>query len=428
MAQQGNIKIPRASDRSVIDFFREIGKAYGVSQLSIVAQGSIKIGAVNLEGEPSDDFAEILDLDSALIATATLVIDGFAVAYHRGGAVAVEAKSPIFDEVATTFNPQNGNLSNVDRLKITEKINSKLHGFQPGRQIDSGISKEQGDLIAIHQASLERLEKLNEDLVQQGINYRESLDKKFDKKAEKFENDIRERQEKLNENIQQQEAGLDDERQQLEARRKEIDDRDNTHVRRELRKSLLEELKARSAAFALTKGTQHLRLPIHFTCILFFAVAAGFAYNYSTELFKYVQGDDVSTITSILLSLKSLGFTFAAVATGIFYMRWLNQWFSQHAEAEFKLKQFQLDIERASWVVETVLEMKAGQEIVPTALLNSLTKNLFEYETGRKDEELNPADELASALLGTASNVKVKAGDSEITFAGKDIRKQLKRS
>ena len=106
MAQQERVKIPRASDRAVMDFFREVGKSYGAPQVNIVAHGLTQIGKVNLEEEPSGDFAVLMELDSELIATTGFVIDGFNVTYHRGGAVGVDEKSPIFDEVALAFNPQ----------------------------------------------------------------------------------------------------------------------------------------------------------------------------------------------------------------------------------------------------------------------------------------------------------------------------------
>lgn len=185
-------------------------------------------------------------------------------------------------------------------------------------------------------------------------------------------------------------------------------------------------MKERSSSFTLTKGTQRLRWPVHIASGVVFAIAVFFSYQYSTELFQYLQVDSISVVTATLLSLKSLGFTFLAVATGVFYIRWLNHWFNQHAEAEFRLKQFQLDVDRASWVVETVLEMKSGKDVIPTALLTSLTRNLFEQDSLDDNEKMHPADELASALLGTASNVRVKAGDAELTFSGKDLKKKMK--
>lgn len=427
MANQ-RIKIPRTSDRRIVDLFKELRAQYGLTQVTVSALGFASLGSVNVDDEDAGDFGVLMQLDSALIDTMTTTFNGLSISYHRGGQMAPEQKSPIFDEIALDWNQQKGQLSNSDKLKIVEKINSKLHAFQPGRTIDSGISKEQADLLAIHQSNLERLEKLNEDLIRQGIGYRDSLDEKYNDRIEKLEKDFDGRNEKHEADLEVRQEEIAKKWRDLELRQKQIDDRDNTHVRRELRMAIIEEVKERSAKFVLTKGTQRLRWPVHVVCVLVFVVAVAFSYAYAQQFFSYLETGTVSTLTAVLLSLKSFGFTFLAAAVGIFYLRWLNHWFRQHADAEFRLKQFQLDIDRASWVVETVLEMKAGKEVIPTALLKSLTRNLFEHEAAGTDEDIHPADELASALLGTASDVRIKAGDAaEITFTGKDLKKQMRR-
>jgi hypothetical protein len=49
MAQQSDkIKVPRASDRRVVDFFREIAKKYDEPKVRIAALGSVSIGNVDL--------------------------------------------------------------------------------------------------------------------------------------------------------------------------------------------------------------------------------------------------------------------------------------------------------------------------------------------------------------------------------------------
>ena len=52
---------------------------------------------------------------------------------------------------------------------------------------------------------------------------------------------------------------------------------------------------------------------------------------------------------------------------------------------------------------------------MPDNLLSSVTKNLFNPQA-EPETVLHPADELASALLGSASKVKLKVGDSEVDF------------
>ena len=124
------------------------------------------------------------------------------------------------------------------------------------------------------------------------------------------------------------------------------------------------------------------------------------------------------------------GLTLTALAGGIFvwYLRWLNHWSSRHADGEFQLRQTELDIDRASWVVETALEWKNSQQsAIPDSLLSSISRNLFQ-KPGEFDERDGPsaADQLASALLGEASKVKLNIGGNEVELTRQGIKRASK--
>jgi hypothetical protein len=81
-------------------------------------------------------------------------------------------------------------------------------------------------------------------------------------------------------------------------------------------------------------------------------------------------------------------------------------------------------MERASWLVETNLEWNDKKDsIMPTELLKSLSNNLFEYDKVEHESVIHPADQLASALLGSATAVKLKSGDSSIEIDPKKLSK-----
>ena len=113
--------------------------------------------------------------------------------------------------------------------------------------------------------------------------------------------------------------------------------------------------------------------------------------------------------------------TLVFVGALLFYIRWLNRWFEQHAAAEFLLKQFELDIDRASWVVETAMEWRRDQNAeVPAPLLEGITRNLFS-DRGDSSETHSAADDLASALVGNASQLKLRMGENEVSFDRKGL-------
>ena len=300
------IKIPRAPDRTLVDFYRALSEEYEIDGPSITAYGGAGIGGIDLD-EPSGDFKALLDHDSFLISSMSARISGLTIAYYRGGYPSgnpPKSKSPIYDEIALTFNAQQGHVETTDRLWIVAKINESLNAFESDRPAVTGLSQEQSDLVAIHNTTLERLEKLGEDLIRQTSDYKVELDRKATEKSEQLDSSFDDRKSKLEAEIEAERKRLNERSEALDARQKQIDDRDNTHVRRELRMSILEEVKARSAKFNLTKGTQRLRWPLHAACLVVFAIAVGFSYVYSTQLFAYLQGESPSTLHSVLLPLK----------------------------------------------------------------------------------------------------------------------------
>jgi hypothetical protein len=163
------------------------------------------------------------------------------------------------------------------------------------------------------------------------------------------------------------------------------------------------------ATFALTKGTQKMRWVIHaFTVLLLLFFGTSLALV-TAELASAAVSTEValSTAKYVVLGLRQLAFALAFTATAVFYLRWNNAWFQQHAQEEFRLKQLELDFDRASWVVEMSLEWKDDRQTeLPPELLSRLTTGLF-LRTEGSDEPLHPADHLASALFGSAAELEL---------------------
>ena len=104
---------------------------------------------------------------------------------------------------------------------------------------------------------------------------------------------------------------------------------------------------------------------------------------------------DSTRLITIAIRQVVLGLAFGS--TSVFYIRWSNRWFERHAKEEFRLKRYEIDLDRASWLVEMALEWKAekGTEI-PDSLLDKLANNLY-AEDREEAVDLHPADQVASA-------------------------------
>jgi len=415
------IKIPRASDKALIACFKELSEITGVTQVSITALGFNNIGAVDLTEELPDSLALILKKNSAIIETISLGLLGLPIRFYRGGNYTVADKSGVFDELVLAQNQNQGTPDSEIVIEVVATINKKLKAFDPKR-VGASLAEEQANFEAIHISNIERLESLNEELVKSTHDYRLQLDSDYRDKTSTLEESFESRRTELDSELQKSKLALEEQEQKLEDKRKELDDNSNTHARREIRRDILKEIKSRQTKFSLTDGTNNLRKPIAIAMLGLIAIFVTLGAISAKEFYDVIQGTDFNKI--IIAGIKQVIYSGGAIASVIFLIRWMNRWFELHSQSEFSMKQFELDMERASWLVETSLEWRdAKGTAIPTELLESLSKNLFVNENHQVEQVQHPADQLASALIGSASTVKLKAGDSSIEIDPKKLAK-----
>lgn len=413
------LAIPRQTDKEIIKVFKRIFDKYSEH---ITGCAVNTVPGVRFQNIFKDEtYKEIEKHNSSIINTFSISITNFNVNYYRGGSR--QEKSPFIDEVNIDSNISNRELecplSENEKIDITVLLSKGLKVLDPKRTVKGTLSQEQNDLLSIHQETLTRLETLNVELVSGSEEFRKNLEIEFRDKKEQLETTY-------NKTIGEKQNELNKLKQDLEVKLKEVDDRNNTHVRRQLRQNILDEIRNRSTEFKLTEGTSRLRIPIHIACIIIIFLFGFVAWSYSKESFNYLNSDPFNLTAFVILAFKQIAFAVASVGTAVFYIKWLNRWFDQHSHTEFNLKQFQLDIERASWIVETSLEWDDERKgPIPKELIQQLTKNLFEYDKVKSDPVKHPSDQLASALLGTASKVKVQAGNTQLEYVGKNLKKQM---
>lgn len=423
MANPILITVPRHSDRVLVEAFLKFSDAIGSPHVSVNAGvgGNYQLDSENpIPGE----LEKLLSYDASVIQGISTSVPGFNVNLHRGGHPSHnQSKSAIYDDIGVQIDNNHCKLSEGKRVEFVGIVTKHLGSFDPQRHVKGGVSEEQDQLLAIHNATLERLEALNENLIRDSEKFRKKVEKDYRDRSADLERKYDERSDQFNAEIEEKRNALIRREEKLAEKTKEIDDRQNTHVRRELRQQILEEIRNRTEEFKLTKGTNNLRWPIHIVCVLLVTVLGSSAFYYAVESIEALRLDQVNNLSLAVLVGKQLLLSGAFGASVIFYIRWMNTWFSQHASTEFQLRQFQLDIERASWVVETALEWKdAKGSTIPAELLGPISNNLFGSESS-DTSDLTPADELASALLGTASKVRLNVAGSELELDGKKLNK-----
>ncbi len=250
---------------------------------------------------------------------------------------------------------------------------------------------------------------------------------------------LNERKEILEEEFKARQGELQLRESEVQKRLQAIDATDARSARRRLRSDIKEELKQREGEFHLTAGTRGLRWPIRGFCYILLAVEVllvlilgNTTASQLAHLLEIATKTDISQVLWVdftILVIRQFVALVAFGATSVFYIRWENRWFEQHAAEEFRQKRLELDLDRASWVVETTMEWEnERQSPIPPELIERLTRGLF-VGIEQSSPNLHPADQLASALLGSSAEAVVQLpGGSSFKFDRKGIDRLSKAS
>jgi len=134
--------------------------------------------------------------------------------------------------------------------------------------------------------------------------------------------------------------------------------------------------------------------------------------------------DPLQLAHAIKLGLLSVGF----VGTLTLYYRWMDAWIRRDADEELRLRQLGIDVDRATWVVEILSELKAETEKpIPDEVLAAITRNLF---TGRNATSAvtHPAEDILALLLGTSREIELELPGGKMRVDGRAVRKATRKA
>jgi len=281
------------------------------------------------------------------------------------------------------------------------------------------LGPELAEFYRRREEGLMRLEDINNRLIKDTEEYRRKVDEEEEGRKTRLEAEYSARKGDLEAEYQKKAQDLNAQTETLEQQKKELDDRRATHARRAIYRELKEALKARNTEFCLTKATQRKRLPVHYVFGALIVAVVAFA------IFAYMDRTSPDWYRMTRLSVGMLGLAAALV----WYVKWNDQWFREHAQEEFRLKRLDLDVDRASWLVEMALEFKTEKgATMPTELIDRLSQNLFASTPGMT-ETRHPAEDLSEGLLSALSSLKVNVpGIGEAVFKRSGLRKLQKET
>lgn len=264
-------------------------------------------------------------------------------------------------------------LDTGEALKVLRTVSKFIPPFGRTSAVDEVLGAELSEFYQRREAAVLRLEEIHQKSIEEMDRYRKRLDDQADERRAalevKFERDaeaVRAEYERLTNDLDKREKALAD-------RAAAVDSASSRDARRQIRKDLKASLANREKSFTLSDSTQQKRWPI---MAMFVALAGVSIYSLavSYQVGLTLPDNSINWANSIRTAISGL----ALGATVIYAIRWADLWFRQHAEEEFRLKRLDLDIDRASWVVEMAMEWKreTDGDVIPAAIIDGVTRNL----------------------------------------------------
>src|SRR5690606_17883544 len=265
-------------------------------------------------------------------------------------------------------------------------------------RVEAVIERREAQLTRFEQFAENFVSKLQErraELEAEFLRRKEELEQQWESKAAEAQKSVAEQLEgersKLGAEIEEARKQLRLREEAVSVREKAADDSDNRAARRKLQEDIKRVLGTRSQSFRLTQDTTKKRWPVLVTAGVAAAVFLGL---FSVLILCPNVGPDSENTRMITQSALALGFGGALV----FLLRFTQQWAKRHADEEFYLKRLELDLERASWLVEMSLEYaNEAKSAIPPEMFERLSRGLFAVERG--PEVRHPLE----TLLGAAS-------------------------
>lgn len=418
--------IPRVTDAELFKFFQKSAIIIGATAFSIQEMGRPSAFQFSLEKPDSDAINAFLKSKLYTIDNASVGVPYYSVSVRRNlnaGANFAFDRLSVTSDIKPSHDGSPTLPPNADQIHDVNLLINDT--FLARAEQSSGLfhnSKTFTLLMQSHQTMMEQLQRTITNVGEQAASVRLKLEEEFSTKKLELETELAAHRTELEGRIQDERSKLNERQTELDEFKKNLDDRSNTFARRDLHKSLKARIADRAKKFEITPETKGSRQPIHFAVMGGLVLLGFLIYYYSIPVAAAIGTTSIWAIVAVSVKPALLTITLLGLLT--WYLRWMNRWFERHADAEFSLKQFELDIDRASWVVETALEWKQSQDTpIPDQLLENISRNLFSKSDKDENADMHPADFLASAILGRASGLNLKLPGAEISYTGKDIKK-----
>ncbi|MGH7245200.1 MAG: hypothetical protein ACREJD_17440 [Phycisphaerales bacterium] len=258
--------------------------------------------------------------------------------------------------------------------------------------------------------SLQKMQDFLTDLYKREADLRQKLQSEMEAshraRTDDLEKEYRDRQALLDKRKQETEDADAKREKAFQERVAEFETKESKYVRRELLKQTLNVVTGLET-MSLSDATGEKRRWIHgFSWLLI--VASGTLAGFAAA--RVLQAEQADWHYLALLSGSFVTF----VASLVYYLKWNDRWFREHADGEFSAKRYKADMLRASWIAELIQEWaQQGKGDLPPELLSAFTRSMFR-DAGPSQVSEHPVDDI-TALIKRATRVDIGKGLFSVT-------------
>lgn len=415
-----NFRIRKLTDKELVEKLREVATQCGFEKINVrIPLLSYTHDVAKQDWFTDPTIQKAMELNSMVIQSLNMWVgQGVHVTVSR------EMANPLTDAAALNV-PNNIHSAGTSDfvLKVMKVVQEVFKEVTPPIWDMAGLSAELKTHYTAREQYVAKQERELSNFFLKMQDFTLAQTTEHNAKLKQLQDEFTERQRVQDVAHQERMAELDKRDAEFDKKKAEFDLQEARGMRRKLRSDQKEELKKLIERFTLTPETQAKRTPVWFAAIgailVLLAISLYLMFGQSLS--------DPQSGFNYLLFVRQITFSIATVGFVWYFIHWSNRWFQRHADEELRLKRLLLDLDRASWVFEMILDwQKETKQEFPVELLKQLAKNLYATD-GTCSDEQTQADVFA-ALIGAAANVKMKAGGAEVEFDRKSLQTLDKKS
>lgn len=439
MSQYIVYRIARINNKNILNLFDQLEKD----------MGSLNNKSVKVLGVSITDAEEIKKLKDGSHSIDTISMTTanhkYTIFFYRGISVNSDNPNPrqasqYFDEIfiqpCRTQSGQQQTPTPEDALKLSQLIQKNKNITL----ITDSATNEANDVMSILKAEMGALSSLHQEMIAGVEKQRLKLNSDFEAKQKEAEKLSKQKLEEIELLKKDEIEKINAQKQALEDRAKELDDRDYMFVRRELRENInttiSEKLRhsiiSRSALFSkilitlLLLGASFALGTWSFFSFLELTNPSSGSVSANNVQLAWGNGKNMTEAQIWLLLAKTFLSSIGAVAFLVYAINWLQKLYYDEVNSRRELERYTYDINRASWIIETVMEMKSQQNNsdVPDVWIQSVCNNLFNDINHDDSHQHNTA---LSALLSSSANVQFGTDGFNFDINKKGAKKLAKQ-